>query len=113
MAAQRRYGRFVGLAVMGGPLLVAGIVWAGPARADAASYLSDVHNAGIREVGGDPALLQTGQRLCLEIGYGASTGQLESFAVQQSDAEQGARGLTSQQAYELVEYAVADLCPNY
>jgi len=113
MAALKRYGRFMGLAVMSGPLLFAGIVWAGPARADANSYLSDVRNAGIREVGGDPALLQTGQRLCLEIGYGASTGQLEALAVQRSDAEQGTRALTPQQAEELVEYAIADLCPSY
>jgi len=51
--------------------------------------------------------------LCLEIGYGASSGQLEALAVQRSDAEQGTRALTPQQAEELVEYAIADLCPSY
>jgi hypothetical protein len=113
MAAHRRSGRFVGLAVISAPLVVAGIVGAGPARADATSYLSDLHHAGIRDVGGDPALLQTGQRLCIEIGYGASTGQLTALAVQRSDAREGASGLTPQQANELVDYAIADLCPNY
>jgi len=33
--------------------------------------------------------------------------------VQRSDAEQGTRALTPQQAEELVEYAIADLCPSY
>ena len=47
MAAHRRSGRFVGLAAIGGPIVVAGIVGAGPARADATSYLSDLHHAGI------------------------------------------------------------------
>jgi hypothetical protein len=68
MAVQRRYGRFMGLAVIGGPLLLSGIAWAGPARADTTSYLQDLHNAGIQEVNGDAALLQTGQRLCVQSG---------------------------------------------
>jgi hypothetical protein len=98
---------------MSGPLLFAGIVWAGPARADANSYLNDVRNAGIRDDGGDAALLQTGQRLCLEMGYGASPGQLQTLAVQRSDARKGTHGLTPEQADALVDYAIVDLCPNY
>jgi Protein of unknown function (DUF732) len=113
MAVQRRYGRFMGLAVIGGPLLLSGIAWAGPARADTTSYLQDLHNAGIQEVNGDAALLQTGQRLCVQVGYGATSEQLKALALQRSDARQGARGLTPQQANELVNYAIADLCPNY
>jgi hypothetical protein len=103
----------MGLAAMSGPVLFAGIVWAGPAQADANSYLTDVRNAGIRDDGGDPALLQTGQRLCLEIGYGASPRQLQTMAAQQSGASQGTRGLTADQADALVDYAIVDLCPNY
>jgi hypothetical protein len=113
MAAQRRYRRFMGLAVISGPLLFSGIVWASPAQADATSYLNDVHNAGIRDAGGDSALLNTGQRLCLEMGDGASPGQLQALAVQRSDAREGARALTTQQADALVDYAIVDLCPNY
>ncbi len=113
MATHRRSGRFVGLAAISGPLVVAGLVGAGPARADAASYLSDLHNAGIRDVGGDSALLQTGQKLCVQVSYGVTSAQLAALAVQRSDSREGARGLTSVQASELVNYAIADLCPNY
>jgi|ERR1700741_1388773 hypothetical protein len=113
MVAQRRYGRFMGLAVTSGPILVAGVVWASPAQADAASYLNDLHNAGIHGDGGDGALLQVGQKLCGQVSYGASPGDLKALALQRSDARQGASGLTPEQANELVNYAIADLCPNY
>jgi hypothetical protein len=33
--------------------------------------------------------------------------------VQRSDAREGAHGLTPLQASELINYAIADLCPNY
>jgi hypothetical protein len=93
--------------------VVTGIVGAGPARADATTYLSDLHNAGIRDIGGDPALLQTGQKLCVQISYGATSDQLTALAVQRSDAREGAHALSPLQASELVNYAIADLCPNY
>ena len=113
MAAHGRYGRFMGLAAITGPLLVAGLVSAGPARADATSYLNDLHNAGIQDVnGGDAALLQVGQKLCVQLGYGASPQQLDVLALQTSDADLGALGLTPQQANDLVGYAQVDLCPN-
>lgn len=113
MAAFRRYGRVMGLAVISSPLLVAGVVWAGPAEADAESYLNDLHNAGIHDVdGGDAALLQVGQKLCDQMWYGASPEELEALAVQRSDAKLGSRGLTPQQASALVGFARADLCPN-
>jgi Protein of unknown function (DUF732) len=114
MAVQRRNGRFMRLAVVSGPLLVAGVAWASPAQADAASYLNDLHNVGIHDVdGGDPALLQVGQKLCTQVSYGVSPAQLKTMALQRSDARLGASGLTSDQANELVNDAVADLCPNY
>jgi hypothetical protein len=48
--------------------MVAGVVWASPAQADAASYLNDMHNVGIQDFdGGDAALLQVGHKLCNEI----------------------------------------------
>jgi hypothetical protein len=113
MVAQKRYLRFMGLAAIGGPLVVAGIAWAGPAGADSGSYLTHLHAVGIQDVGGDPALLQTGQKLCTQVGYGATSQQLVNLAVQRSDAREGAHGLTPEQATELVDYAIADLCPNY
>jgi hypothetical protein len=97
-----------------GPLLVAGLAWASPAQADAASYLKDLHNAGIHDVdGGDPALVQVGQKLCTQVSYGVSPATLKTMALQNSDANLGTGGLTPAQANELVNYAVADLCPNY
>jgi hypothetical protein len=94
MAAQRRDGRLMGVAVIAGPLLLAGVAWAGPAQADTTPYLNDLHNVGIGDDrGGDAALLQMGQKVCVEAGYGASTGQLVALALQRSDTDQGARGL--------------------
>ncbi len=113
MAVQRRSGRCMGLAVMSVPLVVAGIVGAGPARADAASYLSHVHNVRIQEVGGDSALLDTGQKMCVELADGASPDQLTALALQRSNAREGARALTPVQAEALVDYAIVDLCPKY
>jgi len=113
MAAQRLYGRFMGTALVGGPLLVAGLVWASPAQADATTFLNDLHNAGIHAVtGGDAALLQTGVGLCQQLSWGAPPGQLEALALQRSDSRQGAGGITPQQADDIVDYAVRDLCPN-
>lgn len=114
MTAHTRGGRLMRLAVAAGPLLIAGVAWAGPARADTASYLKDLHNAGIHDVdGGDPALLQVGQKMCIQVSYGVSPETLKTMALQRSDAKLGAGGLTPTQANELVNYAVADLCPNY
>jgi Protein of unknown function (DUF732) len=113
MAAQRRYRRFIGLALTSGPLLVAGVVLASPAQADAASYLSDLHSVGIHDVGGDAALLQVGHKLCDETWYGYPPDGLADMAMQRSDTVRGAHGLTPDQANELVYYVKADLCPNY
>ena len=113
MATHHRYGRFARLAMAGGPLLVAGIAWAGPARADDTSYLKDLHNAGIQDVDGDAALVQTGQKLCTQISYGVPPRQLKTMALQRSDAKLGANGLTAAQANAVVHYAIVDLCPEY
>jgi Protein of unknown function (DUF732) len=113
MAARKRCRRFIGLALTGGPLLVAGVAWASPAQADAATYLNDMHNVGIHDFNGGAALLQVGQKLCDETWYGYPPGELANMALQRSDAVRGAHGLTPQQANELVYYAKADLCPNY
>lgn len=112
MAGYKRSGRFVGLALTSGPLLVAGCLWAGPAQADANSYLNDVHNLGIHDTqGGDAALLAAGQGLCQELWAGANASQLKAMALQRSDAHNASKGLTPEQASDLVDIAYADLCP--
>ena len=114
MAAQRRCLRFMGLTLTSGPILVAGVIWASPAQADAASYLNDTHNVGIQDFdGGDAALLQVGQKFCNEIWDGDPPAELAAMALQRSDTVRGAHGINPQQANELVYYAKADLCPNF
>src|SRR5271157_2050767 len=110
--AQRLYGRFMGTALVAGPLLVAGVVWASPAQADATTFVNDLHKAGMHAVnGGDPALLQMGWNVCQQLSWGAPPGQLEDLALQRADSSQGNRGITPQQADDIVIYAVRDLCP--
>jgi hypothetical protein len=114
MATQRRYRRFVGTALVGGPLLVAGVVWASPAHADQTSYLNDLHKDGIHAVeGGDAELVNVGMNLCNEVWYGHSRRRIAATMLQGSDTTLGTKGLTPKQATDLVNYAVADLCPNY
>ncbi len=113
MAAQRLCGRFMSAALVGGPLLVAGVMWASPAQADAATFINDLHKNGIRAVsGGDAALVQMGLKVCQQLSWGAPPSQLEGLALQRSNIRQGAGGLTPQQADEVVNDAVRDLCPN-
>lgn len=113
MAGRRLYGRFKSTALVGTPVLLAGVVCAGPARADQNSFLNDLHNAGIHSVnGGDQALLQMGADLCQQLSWGASPTQLENLAVQRSDADQGNGGINGRQAADVVIFALRDLCPN-
>lgn len=89
-----RYGRAIIVGAVGAQLVLAGTVRAGVARADTNAYLNDLHRAGIHDLdGGDPALLQVGPKLCQQVSHGATTDQLESLALQRSDARLGARGL--------------------
>lgn len=113
MAARRRCFRFVGAALVSGPLVLAAVLCAGPARADQAAFLNDLHHAGIHPVnGGDPELLQMGADLCQQLSWGASPQQLEGLALQRSDADQGMGGINGRQAADVVMFALRDLCPN-
>lgn len=113
MPAQRISGRFLNAALAGGALLVSGIFCAGPARADEASYLTHLHAIGIQDLdGGDPALVQTGWKICQQISWGAPASELQSLALQKSAQDLGPRGMTPRQADALVDYALVDLCPR-
>jgi hypothetical protein len=110
----RRYRRFLGTALVGGPLLLGGVVWASPAHADQTSYLNDLHNHGIHDAaGGDAAMVQQGWRVCDEVWGGEPPRDLAAMALQRSDTVQGVKGLTPQQANYFVSYAIVDLCPNW
>jgi hypothetical protein len=113
MAVPERYGRLLGTALSGASLLVAGVVGAGPAQADDTSFLNHLHSVGIHDVnGGDQALLVTGWKICTQLSYGATPQQLADLALQRSDTDLGAKGLSPQQAADLIGYAQADLCPG-
>lgn len=105
--------RLVNAALVVGPLLVAGLMWASPAQADATTFVNDLHKNGIGAVsGGDEALVQMGLAVCQQLSWGAPPSQLEGLALQRSDSRQGSRGLTPQEADDVVIDAVRDLCPN-
>lgn len=113
MAAPKLYGKFVRAALAGGPLLIAGVVCAGPARADEASFLGHLHAIGIQDFeGGDPALVQTGWKICNQIAWGAPPQELQSLALQKSAQDLGPKGMSPRQADALVDYALVDLCPR-
>lgn len=113
MAIQRLCDRIMSTTLAVGPLLVAGVMWASPAQADATTFINDLHRQGIRAVtGGDAALVQMGLNVCQQLSWGAPPSQLEGLALQRSDTQQGAHGITPQQADDVVIDAVRDLCPN-
>ena len=112
MPPRRLTTGFIGSALLGCPLL-ASLIWAGPAHADAAAFINDMHRDGVHAVsGGDAALLQAGLNVCQQLSWGAPESQLEGLALQRSDDRQGAGGLSPQQANDIVGYAERDLCPN-
>ena len=113
MATRSLSGRIMGTALVGGPLLLTGLVWASPAQANANSFIDDLHRDGIHAMnGGDPALLQMGAAVCQQLSWGAPPSQLEGLALQRSDADQGNGGLDPQQAVAVVNIALNDLCPG-
>ena len=112
MSPRRLTIGFIGSALFSGPLL-ASLIWAGPAQADAASFINDMHKDGVHAVtGGDAALLQAGLNVCQQLSWGAPESQVVGLALQRSDERQGAGGLSPQQANDIVGYAERDLCPN-
>ncbi|BBY03927.1 DUF732 domain-containing protein [Mycobacterium seoulense] len=113
MTARRLCGRLMSTALVGGSLLAAEVMWAGPAQADATAFVNDLHKDGIHAVsGGDGALVQMGFAVCQQLSWGAPPSQLEGLALQRSDSRQGAGGITPQQADDVVIDAVRDLCPD-
>ncbi|MDT5147258.1 MAG: hypothetical protein QOC58_1903 [Mycobacterium sp.] len=111
--AHKRYGRFIRTTLLAAPLLAAGVAVAGPAQADDVSYLNNLHGIGIQDVGGgDAALLVTGWKICSQLSYGATPQQLADLALQKSDSDLGAKGLSPQQAADLIGYARQELCPT-
>jgi len=112
MAAKRHYRRLMALQLTSGTLLAAGVIWAGPAYADVASYLNDLHSEGIRDVdGGDATLVQVGQEICQQVWAGVDIGSLKQTVLQTSDTRLGRGGLNPSQASDFVNSAVNDLCP--
>ena len=96
-----------------GDRLFAQLIHRGPAQADATTFVNDLRKNGIHAVsGGDAALVQMGVNVCQQPSWGAPPSQLEGLALQRSDSRQGAGGITSQQADDVLIDAVRDLRPN-
>jgi hypothetical protein len=107
-----RYTKLIGSALTAAAVMVA-IAAAGPARADDVSFLNDVHALGMQDTqGGDAALLVTGWKVCAQLSYGATVQQIADLALQRSDSDLGAKGLTPQQAGDLIAVTKRDLCPQ-
>ena len=104
MAAQRHSGGFIRAALVGGPLLIAGVVCASPAHADDASYLTHLHNIGLDY--GDAAMLRDGRVICQQVSWGAPPSEMQSLTLTQN------HGLSPRQADAIVDYALVDLCPR-
>jgi len=112
MAARRLSGQCTGAVVLGVPLLVAGLVWASPVHADATSYVNDMHNAGITSAGGDSDLLQTGRTVCDLIASGVTPTDVAAQILNNSDSHEGSGGISPEQANDIVNFAMSDLCPT-
>jgi len=112
MAARRLAVHCVGTAAVGVPLLVAGLVLASPVHADAQSYVNDMHNAGITSAGGDSDLLQTGRTVCDLIASGVTPTDVAAQILNNSDSHEGSGGINPEQANDIVNFAMSDLCPN-
>ncbi|WP_197512651.1 DUF732 domain-containing protein [Mycobacterium sp. 852002-10029_SCH5224772] len=91
---------------------VAGIAFAAPAQADETAYITDMHNAGIANDYGDSGLLKTGWQACESISSGLSPGDVKARILYNSDSNEGASGITPDQANDIVNYAMVDLCPS-
>lgn len=101
-----------GMTPIFGTLLAAGVVAAIPAKADTTRYLNDVENAGISSETGDSGILRTGYQICDLISSGLSPKEVEAQIVYNSDSNEGSNGVDPQEANQLVNFAVADLCPS-
>jgi hypothetical protein len=107
MAAQRLSGAFIRAALVGGPLLFAGVVCASPAHADEASYLTHLHDIGVPGgAGADAQLVRDGRIICNQVRWGAPASEMQSLMLTDS------HGLSPRQADAVVDYALVDLCPH-
>ena len=112
MAAERLSGRLIRAALVGVPLLIAGVVCAGPARRRGflSHPLAQHRHPGPRwrRPGAGADRLEDLEQLT----WGAPPQQLQSLALQSSVQDLGPRGLTPRQADALIDYALVDLCPR-
>ncbi|MEB4208735.1 DUF732 domain-containing protein [Mycobacterium sp. 94-17] len=106
------HGDFIATTTLAAGAAVAGIAFAAPAHADETAYLNDLHNAGISDASGDAALLQVGWDMCRQLSNGTSLPQLRAQVLYNSDTGQGSNGVDPAQANDIVNYAMADLCPS-
>jgi hypothetical protein len=91
---------------------IASLAFAAPAHADETSFINDLHNIGLVYDGGEPAMLNMGHKICDALRDGLSPSELASRILYNSDENQGDDAIGSEEADQVVTYAVADLCPG-
>jgi hypothetical protein len=109
MTKRKRDARVVGTAAAVGALAWGGLIAAGPAAADTASYLQKLQDAGISTPRGAPELKEWGWEICLLF----QTGEDPHRVMEQAVYNSGSRpqyGMTVEQAETLMHIAVTDLC---
>jgi hypothetical protein len=93
-------------------VVVASLAFAAPAHADETTFLKDLHNIGLVNDGGEPAMLSMGHKICEALREGLSPPELDSRILYNSDENQCDDAIGSENADQVVTYAVADLCPG-
>jgi hypothetical protein len=109
MTKRKRDARVVGTAAAVGALVWGGLIAAGPAAADTASYLQKLQDAGITTPRGVPELKEWGWEICLLLQQGQDPHRVMEQAVYNS----GSRpqyGMSIEQAETLMHIALTDLC---
>jgi Protein of unknown function (DUF732) len=91
---------------------IASLAFAAPAHADETAYLNHLHNAGITNDKGDAALVQVGWNMCAQLANGVSRQELRAQVLFDSDTLEGSNGINPDEADDIVNYAMADLCPS-
>jgi hypothetical protein len=111
-AARKRDARVVAVVLSVAALTLTGLAPAGTARADTDAYLNKLHDAGINTPGGDAELKEWGWEVCKLFIFGVPPDKVLEQAVYNSGSSPQ-HGMTVEQANDVVDFAVTDLCDDH
>jgi hypothetical protein len=112
MATRRWDARVLGTVLSVGTFALCGVVTAGAARADTVSYLNKLHDAGINTPGGDGEMKEWGWEVCQLFLMGVPADKVRDQAVYNS-GNTPQYGMSIEQADDIVNFAVSDLCNDH